>query len=327
MSESDRSMNKTHVPALDGIRAVAVGLVLFQHAGVPGFREGGLGVDVFFVLSGYLITRLLTREIDQTGTLKLATFYLRRLRRLTPPLLILAVAYLVLAPAIWPERDAGQHARFVLAAVTYLTDFARAGHPSFASPIAHTWSLAVEEHFYMLWPLALLGLTYLPKRFLLPSLLAGFALATLWRCTGLYLFGWETSYFRFDFRLSGLLLGAALSVFAGAGRTIPGVSRFALYAAVLSLILVSAASMQTALAVCTFAEVAAALTILAAIQGELWTEWLAHPVLRLLSVPLSADVVAHRSCVLACCPGGGRQRRPAAGKPVLPLRGAACVER
>ena len=60
---------------------------------------------------------------------------------------------------------------FALAAVSYLTDFLRAGHPSFASPIAHTWSLAVEEHFYMLWPLALLGLSYLPKRLLLPVLL------------------------------------------------------------------------------------------------------------------------------------------------------------
>jgi peptidoglycan/LPS O-acetylase OafA/YrhL len=82
----------------------------------------------------------------------------------------------------------------------------------------------------MLWPVALLGLRYLPKRFLLPVLGSGFALATLWRCTGLYLYGWDVAYFRFDFRLSGLLLGAALSVFAGAGRTIPGVSRFALYA-------------------------------------------------------------------------------------------------
>ncbi|HEX3653064.1 MAG TPA: acyltransferase family protein [Rhizomicrobium sp.] len=59
-------MQKTHIPALDGLRAVAVGLVLFFHAGVPGFKAGSLGVDVFFALSGYLITGLLTREIDKT---------------------------------------------------------------------------------------------------------------------------------------------------------------------------------------------------------------------------------------------------------------------
>ena len=177
-------MNKTHIPAFDGLRAVAVGLVLLHHAGVPGFSEGGLGVDMFFVLSGYLITGLLTREIDQTGTVDLVRFYLRRLKRLTPALLILAVAYFTFAPAVWHERTASQHARFALAAVSYLTDFLRAGHPSFASPIAHTWSLAVEEHFYMLWPLALLGLSYLPKRLLLPVLLAGFALATVWRWSG-----------------------------------------------------------------------------------------------------------------------------------------------
>jgi peptidoglycan/LPS O-acetylase OafA/YrhL len=271
-------VNKTHIPALDGLRAVAVGLVFLCHARVPGFHEGGLGVDVFFVLSGYLITGLLTREIDQTGTLDLVRFYLRRLKRLTPPLLILAMAYLALAPAVWRERTVGEHAGYVIAAVTYLTDFARSGHASFTNPLEHTWSLAVEEHFYMLWPLLLLGFSYLPKRLLFPALLTGFALATMWRWTGLYLYGWDSAYFRFDFRLSGLLLGAVLSVFASAGKTIPGLSRFALYAGVLSAIVVSLAGMEMALALCTFAEAAAALTILAVLQGESWTAWLAHPV-------------------------------------------------
>jgi len=131
----------------------------------------------------------------------------------------------------------------------------------------------------MLWPLALLGLSYLPKRLLLPVLLAGFALATVWRWSGEYLYGWDTADFRFDFRLSGLLLGAALSVAAGAGKTIRGVSRFALYAGALTAIVVTFASMETALVLCIFAEAAAALTILAVLQGALWTAWLAHPAL------------------------------------------------
>lgn len=271
-------MNKSHIPALDGLRAVAVGLVLFSHAGVPGFREGGVGVDIFFVLSGYLITGVLTREIAQTGTLDLLAFYLRRLKRLTPALLILAVAYLMVAPAVWHERTASEHARFVLAATTYVTDFARAGRPSFASPLAHTWSLAVEEHFYMLWPLALLWLSHLPRRLLLPVLLGGFVLATGWRLAGEYLYGWEVAYFRFDLRLSGLLLGAALKVAAARMKPVPGISRYTLYAGVLTAIVVSMAGMATALALCSFAEIAAALTILAILQEESWTRWLAHPV-------------------------------------------------
>jgi peptidoglycan/LPS O-acetylase OafA/YrhL len=268
-------MQKTYIPALDGLRAVAVGLVLLSHSRVPGFQDGGLGVDLFFVLSGYLITSLLTREIEQTGKLDLLKFYLRRLKRLTPPLLILAVAYLAFAPAVWPERTVVQHTRYVLAAAAYLMDFVRSGRPWFANPLEHTWSLAVEEHFYMLWPLALLGLLSLQRRLLLPVLLTGFALATLWRCAGLYLYGWEVAYFRFDFRLSGLLLGAALSLIPSAGKT----TRFALYSVALSVVVVNMAYLQTALVLCTFAEAVAALTILAVLQGEAWTSWLAHPVL------------------------------------------------
>ncbi|HEX3652032.1 MAG TPA: acyltransferase [Rhizomicrobium sp.] len=268
-------MQKTHIPALDGLRAVAVGLVLLSHSRVPGFHEAGIGVDIFFVLSGYLITSLLTREIEQTGKLALLKFYVRRLRRLTPPLLLLAIAYLAFAPAVWPERTAAQHASYVLAAVTYLMDFVRSGRPWFANPLEHTWSLAVEEHFYMLWPLALLGLRFLPRRFLFPALLTGCAVATLWRCAGLYLYGWETAYFRFDFRLSGLLLGAALSVVPNVGKPV----RFVLYAVALGVVVVSMVYLQTALVLCTFAEAVAALTILAVLQGEAWTSWLAYPVL------------------------------------------------
>ena len=307
-------MNKTHIPALDGLRAVAVGLVLFSHAGVPGFREGGIGVDIFFVLSGYLITGLLTREIAQTGTLDLLGFYLRRLKRLTPALLILAVAYLILAPAVWHERTASEHARFVLAAITYVTDFARAGHPSFASPLAHTWSLAVEEHFYMLWPLVLLGLSHLPRRLLLPVLLGGFVLATGWRLAGEYLYGWEIAYFRFDLRLSGLLLGAALNVAAARMKPVPGISRYTLYAGVLTAIVVSMAGMATALALCSFAEIAAALTILAVLQQEGWTRWLAHPAavyvgrvsygLYLFHFPLTWWLTDHASWPIALLAGG-----------------------
>lgn len=80
------------IEAFDGLRAVAVLIVFGLHAGVPGFGGGGAGVDIFFVLSGFLVTGLALREIDRTGRLDLPRFYLRRLRRLTPPVLLIVAA-------------------------------------------------------------------------------------------------------------------------------------------------------------------------------------------------------------------------------------------
>jgi peptidoglycan/LPS O-acetylase OafA/YrhL len=193
--------------AFDGLRAVAIVMVLLFHARAPAGLGGFLGVDVFFVLSGYLISSLLLRELADTGRVDLRRFYVRRLLRLTPALLAMLAAYLALAPLAWPQQP--DHA--VQAAVTalYLSDYGLAfwGTPSHLS---HTWSLAVEMHFYLLWPLLLAFLWRRRSRRSLVILLgAGYLLATLLRWVAL-IDGqtWEQVYYRFDTRLSGLLLGA-----------------------------------------------------------------------------------------------------------------------
>ena len=146
-------------PDLEGLRAVAVVLVLLYHASVPGFAGGYIGVDVFFVLSGFLITGLLLREVRRTGRISLPTFYARRARRLLPAaalvLLVTIIAALFLMPALRVPDVAGDAAsaalyvsnlRFAFQATDYLqADLA-------PSPILHFWSLSVEEQFYVFWP-------------------------------------------------------------------------------------------------------------------------------------------------------------------------------
>jgi peptidoglycan/LPS O-acetylase OafA/YrhL len=141
-------------PALDGIRALAILGVMSQHAGVTWVHSGGLGVTVFFVLSGYLITGLLTAERESSGRVDLPAFYLRRVLRLYPALLLALVA-----GSIVYATDLGHSDHDVtisaLVAAGYLTDLFTFDHPSWLQIWGVTWSLSVEEHFYLLWPAAL----------------------------------------------------------------------------------------------------------------------------------------------------------------------------
>ena len=153
-----------HLPGLDGIRGVAVLSVLLFHGGVSWAPGGFLGVDVFFVLSGFLITSLLIEEWGRTRTIGLGGFWVRRARRLLPGLLVLVAGAAVYAWLIAsPEALAGIR-HDVFATLAYFANwhfiasqssyFARTGDPS---PLAHTWSLAIEEQFYLVWPLLVLA--------------------------------------------------------------------------------------------------------------------------------------------------------------------------
>ncbi len=206
------SATQRHIPALDGLRGVAVLTVFASHIGIPGFATGGVAVDIFFVLSGYLITSILVGEIERTGRIALPRFYLRRIKRLAPALLLLALLYALFAPLALQERSAAEHIGISALSFFYLMDYARAffiGH----NALVHTWSLAVEEHFYLVWPLALLALAkWVPLKRWLTALAIAYLAATAWRCLSIDLFGWRSAYFRFDTRLSALILGSLLAV-------------------------------------------------------------------------------------------------------------------
>jgi peptidoglycan/LPS O-acetylase OafA/YrhL len=158
-----RSTRRPGIPALDGVRAVAVALVLADHGGIPGMGGGFLGVDVFFVLSGFLITSLLLDELGRTGRIDLGDFWIRRARRLLPALVLMVLSVAVGRQFFSPEavarlRDDAVAAFFWVANWMFVadkTDYFSQGAPP--SPLQHAWSLGVEEQYYIVWPLLLVA--------------------------------------------------------------------------------------------------------------------------------------------------------------------------
>lgn len=249
-------------PALDGIRALAVIAVLLFHAMIPWAQGGMGGVDVFFVLSGYLITRILAREADSTGTIELRRFYVRRLRRLYPALLALLAMYLVLAPVMFPSLTTTEWLVEPLAGALYLSDYYRVFglEPNY---LIHLWSLAVEEQFYLLWPLLLLGVTRLDRASAIRLLAGVFVMATAWRAwSALYWAGEEQLYYHFDMRLSGLALGGMLGYARIEARQ--WVGWIGLAGTVACVLLISKEDALYYVACITVTEVAAALLVIGA---------------------------------------------------------------
>ncbi len=159
-------------PQLDGLRAVAVYLVVAYHAGIPVFSGGFIGVDLFFVLSGYLVTQLLLRDFGSSERVGFRRFYARRFRRLLPAafvtLIVTAIVYTaVAAPVEVVAARGGFRASFLYVANWH---FIAESNDYFAAdvsnnPVVHFWSLAVEEQFYLVWPLLLSGIYLFARRF------------------------------------------------------------------------------------------------------------------------------------------------------------------
>lgn len=163
MSTDSNSSNKVFRPDIQGLRALAILLVLIYHADLDVLPGGYVGVDVFFVISGYLITGLLVREIECAGTVALAKFYARRIRRLLPAASLMLFATLVAAGLIYSPLELKQFASSAFTVATYVSNlwFAHLStdylaEDTTANPLLHTWSLSVEEQFYLVWPLILI---------------------------------------------------------------------------------------------------------------------------------------------------------------------------
>ena len=147
-------------PDIEGLRAVAILLVVGFHGGIGWLRGGFIGVDIFFVLSGYLITALLFKEVERTGSLNFVRFYTRRIRRLLPASLLMVVVTLLAGFILLSPIEVMRISQSAIATATYAsnwwfllhsTDYFSANVET--NPLLHTWSLAVEEQFYLLWPL------------------------------------------------------------------------------------------------------------------------------------------------------------------------------
>jgi peptidoglycan/LPS O-acetylase OafA/YrhL len=224
--------------SLDGIRAFAVVGVVLYHAGVAWIPGGLLGVDVFFVLSGFLITSLLLREVRAGGRIDLRAFWYRRARRLLPALLLVLIAV-----SLWAALDQSQDIRSirldVVSALLYVANWRfAASHQGYfssaqsPSPVLHLWSLGVEEQFYLLWPLLVAAAVIVGRRvgrvlpiaaFERPSFASGrmpvryLAVAGIVASTGCLIYGssagFDSSrlYYGTDTRALALLTGAALA--------------------------------------------------------------------------------------------------------------------
>ncbi|WP_261556676.1 acyltransferase family protein [Frankia tisae] len=205
---------KPHNPALDGLRAIAVLAVFVHHMGLlPG---GYLGVDLFLVLSGFLITGLLLAEHDRTGRISLRAFWGRRAFRLLPAFYVFAVVGIPLVLLLKDHSDQVQFLWNGLASVFYVANIQRTFNPPGGdSWFGHTWTLSMEEQFYLLWPLALVvicGRSRLRRR--LPTLLiSAILLVVSWREI-LIVDGQENLriYFGPDGRVDSLMVGCLLGV-------------------------------------------------------------------------------------------------------------------
>jgi peptidoglycan/LPS O-acetylase OafA/YrhL len=210
---------------LDGLRAVAVALVLGFHFGLGGLGGGFFGVDVFYVLSGYLITGLLLTEYERHQHIGLAAFWLRRARRLLPALMLVLVAVTVMVRYAEPSGMFPGYRSAALSALFYVSNWwqvATSGNyfvaTGSAPPLAHTWSLAVEEQFYLLWPLVALAVLHVARTFargvraLLVVAVAG-AAASVVEMAILFRPGTNTTrvYFGTDTHAQSVLIGAALA--------------------------------------------------------------------------------------------------------------------
>ncbi len=214
-----------YIPAIDGLRAIAVMAVIFYHLGFSWIPGGFLGVDLFFVISGYVITRLLLDSIERSGGLDLRAFYLARLRRLLPALIFMLITTAI-AVGIWAPDTIKRLLIDTPFALTgsmnwwlvgrHLDYFEAIGRPSL---LQHTWSLAVEAQFYLIWPLILLAiLKFFGKKRISIAALAIAAISGI--TLMLVSFSLDASnaasvshvYFGTDTHSIGLFLGAALAV-------------------------------------------------------------------------------------------------------------------
>jgi len=212
-----------HIPAIDGLRAIAVAAVVFYHLGFPWIPGGFLGVDLFFVISGYVITRLLLDSIERSGGLDLRGFYKARARRLLPPMIFMIVvtAFYV---SIWAQDSVKRFLTDIPFSLTGSMNwwlvfkqqdyFEAIGRPPL---LQHTWSLAVESQFYLIWPVLLLLIL---KRFGKKVIPLAALVIALFSGTALFLVSLQLDasssvshvYFGTDTHSIGLFLGAALAV-------------------------------------------------------------------------------------------------------------------
>ncbi len=221
-----RTRTLTYRPHLDGLRAVAVYLVVLFHAGTTRFSGGYIGVDVFFVLSGYLVTQLLLHDLTATGSIGFGRFYARRVRRLLPAAFAALVVTAVVFVAIASPLEVNDAVGSFKAAFLYVTNWyfihqatGYFGANLAANPVLQFWSLAIEEQFYLLWPLLLTALWWSTRRLeprrrrrVVPVVVGAAAVASAAWALSLRHADPNRAYYGTDARAYELMAGALLAL-------------------------------------------------------------------------------------------------------------------
>lgn len=204
-------------PEIEGLRALAVIPVILFHAGFGIFSRGYLGVDVFFVISGYLITQLIVTDID-SGGFRLTHFYERRIRRLLPALFVVVLTCIPFSWFLLEAPDLRDFAQSLIAVATFTSNILFSIETNYfqanaeLKPLLHTWSLAVEEQFYLVFPLVLLGLlAFARKRFFIVLLIILIISSFLALCQGAVRS--SSNFYFLHTRAWELLLGATVGVY------------------------------------------------------------------------------------------------------------------
>lgn len=215
-------MDIRHIRGLDGLRGLAVLLVILFHADVAGISRGFIGVDIFFVLSGFLITGIMLREHNTTGQISLRRFYMRRILRLGPALILILLVYVIalfiadrcgIIPYAnpWPVAR-----REIFASLFYVANWYRA--LEYSPPMylfSHTWSLSIEEQFYMLWPVCFLLMLKCFRRRVFQCGLIAAVIAGCWHYRAQSLYEGATInriYHGFDTRSDAILVGCLVAM-------------------------------------------------------------------------------------------------------------------
>jgi peptidoglycan/LPS O-acetylase OafA/YrhL len=216
------------IVALDGVRGIAASAVLVFHVSYGRRVGGALGVDAFFVLSGFLITNLLIGEHRRTGTLDLLRFWARRATRLWPPLAVFVLFTLAFTSDLDYGHSVREYLHEVFAAGTWSMDALATESPAIPRHLSYTWTLAIEEQFYLVWPVVFLFL--LRRRVRATALVGGLLVAALASWAGLMLAWHDTAYLpavytRPDTRAYAVLIGCALAIALDDDRLRAGLER------------------------------------------------------------------------------------------------------
>lgn len=217
----------TYRPEIDGLRAIAVLVVVLFHLRAPGFAGGYVGVDMFFVISGFLITSIIKTKIE-AGTFRLSGFYFRRIRRLLPPLIVTVAATVGAGALILTPYDMialGRTAAAALFSLSNIVFYLEAGYWDTASelkPLLHTWSLGVEEQFYLFWPALILGLVKAQKKIPFSASTGAITLVGFATCAWYTGVDQSAAFYLLPLRVFQFSLGAHLIPLSKAISTLPG---------------------------------------------------------------------------------------------------------